>query len=52
MTKAPKTITPDELAARAVLLMEENEISVLVVVEGDRPVGMVHLHELLKAGVA
>jgi len=52
MTKAPKTITPDELAARAVLLMEENEISVLVVVEGDRPVGIVHLHELLKAGVA
>lgn len=52
MTKVPKTITPDELAARAVLLMEENEISVLVVVEGDRPVGIVHLHELLKAGVA
>lgn len=52
MTKAPKTIAPDELAAKAVLLMEENEISVLVVVEGDRPVGIVHLHELLKAGVA
>jgi len=52
MTKAPKTIAPDELAAKAVLLMEENEISVLVVVEGDRPVGIIHLHELLKAGVA
>jgi len=52
MTRAPKTIAPDELAAKAVLLMEENEISVLVVVEGDRPVGIIHLHELLKAGVA
>jgi arabinose-5-phosphate isomerase len=32
--------------------MEEKEISVLVAVEDGKPSGMVHLHELLKAGVA
>ena len=40
------------LAAEAVRVMERMEISVLVAVEDGRPVGMVHIHELLKAGVA
>ncbi len=52
MTKDPRVISPSKLAAEAALMMEESEISVIVVVKGDFPVGMVHLHELLKAGVA
>ncbi|HOO63595.1 MAG TPA: KpsF/GutQ family sugar-phosphate isomerase [Synergistaceae bacterium] len=52
MTLSPRVIAPDKLAAEAVLLMEQHEVSVLVVAEGARPVGMVHLHDLLKAGVA
>ncbi len=51
MTRDPKTITPDRLAAEAMHIMEEKEISCLVVSEGDRAAGMVHIHELLRAGV-
>lgn len=52
MTPKPRTIAPDSLAAEAVRVMERMEISVLVAVEDGRPAGMVHIHELLKAGVA
>lgn len=52
MTKNPKTIDADELAVRGVLLMEKYEVSVLVVMKDGLPVGMVHLHDMLKAGVA
>ncbi len=52
MTRNPKTIEPDKLAAEALALMERHEISVLVVVQGTVPVGILHLHDLLKAGVA
>jgi arabinose-5-phosphate isomerase len=52
MTREPSVISPSKLAAEAVRIMEEKEISVLVAVEDGKPSGMVHLHELLKAGVA
>jgi arabinose-5-phosphate isomerase len=52
MTRFPSVIEAERLAAEAVKIMEEREISVLVVVEGKFPVGMVHLHELIKSGLA
>ena len=52
MTKTPKTISPDSLAAEAVKIMQDNEISVLIAVENDKPVRIIHIHELLKAGIA
>ncbi len=52
MTKSPMTIGPDKLAAEAIHIMEEKEISCLLVEENGRLCGIVHLHELLKAGVA
>jgi arabinose-5-phosphate isomerase len=52
MTRHPKTIEREKLAAEALSLMEKHEISVLAVVEGKVPVGILHLHDLLKAGVA
>ena len=52
MTRHPKTIEEERLAAEALALMERHEISVLAVVEGNVPVGVIHLHDLLKAGVA
>lgn len=52
MTRHPKTIEEEKLAAEAMALMERHEISVLAVVEGNAPVGIIHLHDLLKAGVA
>jgi len=51
MTHAPLTIAPGALAAEALKLMNERRITVLFVVEGDRPVGILHVHDLLRAGV-
>ena len=52
MTANPVTIEPDQLAAEALKRMEERRITVLFVVEQERPVGLVHIHDLLRAGVA
>ena len=52
MTKNPKKIPPDALAAKALRLMEENKITALFVMEeGGRPEGIIHLHDLLQTGV-
>lgn len=52
MTKHPKTISADILAAVALQEMEAHNITQLIVVDGgNRPIGMVHLHELVKAGL-
>ncbi|MDI9371005.1 MAG: KpsF/GutQ family sugar-phosphate isomerase [Synergistaceae bacterium] len=52
MTRNPSEIHPDKLAVEAVRVMEQREISAIIVADEGRPVGMVHLHELLQAGVA
>jgi arabinose-5-phosphate isomerase len=52
MTKTPRVVSKDKLVYEATRMMEKQEISVLVVVDGDVPIGMVHLHEILKAGVS
>ena len=47
MNGTPKTIGPDEFAARALSIMEEKKITSLVVVErGGVVVGVLHLHDL------
>lgn len=50
-TKNPKTISPDRLASDAVAMMNDHKITVLVVSEGNRPVGAIHMHDLLARGV-
>ncbi len=52
-SKNPKTITPDDLAARGVQIMERHSITALIVVGGENQevVGVLHLHDLLKSGV-
>ncbi len=51
MTKTPKATTPEELAATAVSVMERHGIMALPVLDGDKNVvGIVHLHDLMKAG--
>ena len=53
MTRACPTIGPDMLAAEALHIMDERMITSLVVVdEGQIPVGILHVHDILKAGVA
>lgn len=51
MTTTPRTAEPDQLAATAVGVMERSGVMALPVVHGDgRLVGMVHLHDLMRAG--
>lgn len=52
MIKSPKTVGPDELAASALMMIQTMAITGLAVVEHGRLVGFVHLHDLLKIGVA
>ncbi len=51
MTPYPLTIDANALAVEAMVLMRQKSITQLVVVDNDRYVGMVHLHDLLKEGI-
>ncbi|MCI0508554.1 arabinose-5-phosphate isomerase [Chromohalobacter marismortui] len=52
MTHGGKTIRPSLLAAEAVKIMEDNRITALAVVDDEgRPVGALHMHDLLASGV-
>lgn len=52
MTKNPKVIMKEALAAEAVAVMESNSITCLIVADSvGKPEGVIHLHDLLKAGV-
>jgi arabinose-5-phosphate isomerase len=51
MTFAPKTIQKDEYAVKALQLMQQNDITQLVVVDGEQVVGFIHIHDLLREGI-
>jgi arabinose-5-phosphate isomerase len=51
MSRNPKTISRDSLASEAVELLNAAKITMLVVTEAGKPVGILHLHDLLRAGV-
>ena len=53
MTPSPRCVAREALAAEALGIMNEQRITVLFVVEGDdnHPVGIVHMHDILRAGV-
>ncbi|WP_062206200.1 SIS domain-containing protein [Aureimonas sp. AU12] len=52
MTRAPKTIRPETLAVKALDMLNAANITALMVVEDGLPVGIIHLHDLLRIGVA
>ncbi|MEO1198713.1 MAG: KpsF/GutQ family sugar-phosphate isomerase [Pseudomonadota bacterium] len=52
MTRSPKTVAPDTLVSTALETLNTVQITALFVVKDDRPVGIVHIHDLLRAGVA
>ena len=52
MTRGPKTITPDTLASATLNLVNQSDITALFVVEDGKPVGIIHIHDLLRIGVA
>ncbi|MEE2599718.1 MAG: KpsF/GutQ family sugar-phosphate isomerase [SAR324 cluster bacterium] len=52
MNRAPKTIAPEELAAKALHVMETHSITCLVVVDPEnRPIGIIQIYYILRAGV-
>ena len=51
MTTQCRTISKDCLAAEALQIMEQYKITALVVVENHNPIGVVHMHDLLRAGI-
>jgi arabinose-5-phosphate isomerase len=54
MTRSPRTITPDALAGEALALMNDRKITCLLVTDKDHlhAVGILHVHDCLRAGVA
>lgn len=52
MTRNPKCTSPDKLVAEALGIMNDKHITQLFVLEDSKPVGIIHLHDCLRAGVA
>jgi arabinose-5-phosphate isomerase len=52
MTPDPKTIDPGSLVGSALETLNASKITALFVVSEGRPVGIVHLHDLLRIGAA
>jgi arabinose-5-phosphate isomerase len=52
MTAKPKTISPSMLTSAALELINASSITALFVVEKQKPVGLIHVHDLLRLGVA
>ncbi len=51
MTKNPKTVTPDTLAAEALSILSDQRITALFVLQNEKPVGLLHVHDCLSIGV-
>lgn len=51
MSPNPVTVTEDTLASEALRILNENAVSVLFVVNGGKLVGIVHMHDIVRAGV-
>lgn len=52
MTKNPKTVSKDMISAEALKIMHDKKITNMFVVENQRPIGVIHIHDLLNNGVA
>ena len=52
MTKNPKTISKDVMASEAMKIMHDKKITNIFIVEDNKPIGVIHIHDLLNNGVA
>ena len=52
MTRKPKVVAPGMLASAALEVLNASRITALFVVDKGKPVGILHVHDLLRAGVA
>ena len=51
MSTGPKTVNKGDFAVKALNLMQQNSISQVIVLDNDKVVGFVHIHDLLKEGI-
>ena len=52
MTESPVTVPPQSLVAEALAIMDDKAITSIFVVEDDKPLGIVHIHDILRSGIA
>jgi arabinose-5-phosphate isomerase len=52
MTRSPKTVPPDQLVSEALEMLNAMKVTALFAVEAGRPVGIIHVHDFLRAGAA
>jgi arabinose-5-phosphate isomerase len=52
MTKAPKTVRPDQLISETLEILNSMKVTALFAVDAGKPVGIIHIHDLLRAGAA
>lgn len=52
MTRNPKTVSKDSMASSAMKIMHDKKITNLFVLENNKPIGVIHIHDLLNNGVA
>jgi arabinose-5-phosphate isomerase len=52
MTRRPKTVRPDQLISETLELLNAMKVTALFAIENKRPVGIIHVHDLLRAGAA
>ena len=51
MTPSGITVTADQMASEAVAIMNERKITTLFIIENNKPIGILHIHDCLRAGV-
>jgi arabinose-5-phosphate isomerase len=52
MTRSPKTVRPDQLISETLEILNSIKVTALFAIEDKRPVGIIHVHDLLRAGAA
>jgi arabinose-5-phosphate isomerase len=52
MTRGPKTVRPDQLISETLEMLNATKVTALFAVDAGKPVGIIHVHDLLRAGAA
>jgi arabinose-5-phosphate isomerase len=52
MTRAPKTVRPEQLISETLEILNSTKVTALFAVAAGKPVGVIHIHDLLRAGAA
>ena len=52
MTRSPKSVRPDQLLSETLDILNSMKVTALFAVETGKPVGIIHVHDLLRTGAA